>query len=267
MSFDREVKELENVQKDGVDKVFTMYLNTDPSDPGQQGGKWEINLKNALRNFETYLKEGENEEELKSFQTVKEKVKAYIQENKQDLGKGVILFASADDDIWFAKRVQMKVETAMYWQRTPQLDQLRTLSETFPKSGIILVQQDKVKIMDTDLNRVQDTFYYELDIDTDDWRMKQGPRKASVSMGVGEPNVQKDNLKARYEANKQRWYKKIAPKLDKHAKDKKWEKIFIVGVAEASNELVDQMNKPVDEVIQKNMLDQDESKVLQEVFR
>src|SRR5699024_5368280 len=157
MSFDREVKELENVQKDGVDKVFTMYLNTDPSDPGQQGGKWEINLKNALRNFETYLKEGENEEEIKSFQTVKEKVKAYIQENKQNLGKGVILFASADDDIWFAKRVQMKVETAMYWQRTPQLDQLRTLSETFPKSGIILVQQDKVKIMDTDLNRVQDT--------------------------------------------------------------------------------------------------------------
>lgn len=266
VSFDKEIKQLENVQRDGVNKIFTMYLNTDPSDPDQQGGKWKINLKNALRNFETYLREDENEEELKSFQAVREKVKKYIQKKEQDLGRGIILFASADDEVWFAKRVQMKVETAVYWQRTPQLDQLRKLSEAYPTSGIILVQQNKIKVIDTSLNRVQDTSYYELDVDTEDWRVKKGPRKATASMGVGEPNVQKDEFKARYNANKQRWYKKIAPRLDKHAKNKEWEKIFVVGVSDASNELVEQMNKPVDEVIQKNMLDKEESKVLQEVF-
>ncbi|WP_369813152.1 VLRF1 family aeRF1-type release factor [Virgibacillus halodenitrificans] len=85
-------------------------------------------------------------------------------------------------------------------------------------------------------------------------------------MAPGATNAQKDNFAARYEANKQRWYKKIAPKLDKAAKDKEWEKIVIVGESDPSQELKQQMNKQVDEVIQKNMLDHEESKVLAEVF-
>lgn len=35
--------------------VITIYLNTDPSDPDQRGGKWKTTFKNGLHQLETSL--------------------------------------------------------------------------------------------------------------------------------------------------------------------------------------------------------------------
>lgn len=266
MDLSEQIKKLEKVFKEGSNKVFTMYLNTDPSDPDQQGGEWKIHLKNGLRNFEHYLEEDDNKEELKDFQLVKQKVKKYVLGNEQNFRRGIVIFATADEDVWLAVRLQVGVTTEFYWQETPVLDQLQTLDEQYPKAGIILVQQDEVKVVESYLNEVENTVYYELDLKTDDWRQKVGPRQGNHSSGLGATNAQKENFKDRIEANKQRWYKSIAPKLDKRAKDNQWEKIYVVGEADASHEIESQMNKPVDKVIHKNMLDHEESKVLNEVF-
>ncbi|WP_373893254.1 VLRF1 family aeRF1-type release factor [Virgibacillus natechei] len=258
MDLNKEIQKLENVRTDNSNKVFTMYLNTDPSDPEQQGGEWKIHLKNGLRNFEQYLKEDDDKEEQKNFQAVKEKVENFVVGNEQNFLKGIVLFATADEEVWLATRVQMPVETAFFWQETPQLDQLKQLSFDYPKSGIILVQQNEIKVIDVYLNQIEDTYSYELDLNTEEWREKTGTPVAS--------NLQTDNFDARVKANQQRWYKKIAPRLDKQAKDRNWEKIYVIGESDPANELKEQMNKPVNEVIQKNMLDHEESKVLQEVF-
>jgi len=266
MDLTKQIKELEKVIKEGSNKVFTMYLNTDPSDPDQQGGEWKIHLKNGLNNFEHYLQEDDNKEELQNFQMVKQKVKKYVLGNEQNFRRGIVIFASADEDVWFAVRLQVRLKTEFYWQETPVLDQLKTISADYPKAGIILVQQDEVKVVESHLNEVENTVYYELDLETDDWRQKVGPRKANNVSGLGSTNAQKENFKDRVEANKHRWYKSIAPKLDKRAKDNQWEEIYVVGEADASHEIESQMNKPVNKVIHKNMLDHEESKVLDEVF-
>src|SRR5690625_5301262 len=96
MSIMEQVNQLENMKSDRSKNVFTMYLNTDPTDPDQQGGKWKINLKNGLQNFEQYLKKDENPEELKKFQSIKEKVTAFVHDNEQNLQRGIIVFATAD---------------------------------------------------------------------------------------------------------------------------------------------------------------------------
>ncbi|MBY7144024.1 hypothetical protein KFZ56_13405 [Virgibacillus sp. NKC19-3] len=261
MDLNKEIQKLETVRNDNSNKVFTMYLNTDPSDPDQQGGEWKIHLKNGLRNFENYLNEDDDKEEQKNFQAVKEKVERFVKGNEQNFLKGIVLFATADGEVWFATRVQMPLETAFYWQETPQLEQLKQLSAKYPNSGIILVQQNEIKVIDVYLNEIKNTYSYELDIDTDNWR-----EKTTTDIGASSTNQYTDKFKDRIEANQQRWYKKIAPKLDKQAKDKGWEKIYIIGESDPANELKEQMNKPVYEVIQKNMLDHEESNVLQEVF-
>ena len=267
MDLNNQLKHLEHVRREGANKIFTMYLNTDPSDPDQQGGKWKINFKNGMRNFESYLQEDDNKEELKNFQLVKRKVEKFVYGHEPDLLRSIIVFATADEEIWFADRIQMRVETSFTWQETPELDQLRTLKEHYPKAGIILVQQNEIKIIESDLNRVEDTTSFELDLNTDNWRQKKGPRKGSAITGApGASNYQQDKFEARYQENKHRWYKKIAPKIDKRAKDHNWEKIIVVGEADPAIQLKEEMNKPVNDVIQKNMLDHDESKVLQEVF-
>lgn len=267
MDINAKLKELESVNRENSNKVFTMYLNTDPADPDQQGGEWKIHFKNGMRNFESYLKEGDNKEELNNFQAVKKKVDRFIKENEQQQQKGIIVFATADEEVWYAEIVQIRLENEFYWQETPELDQLRKLKESYPKTGIILVQQNQIKIIDSYLNQIEDTFSYELDVETDTWRVMQGPRKGtSGTTGLGSTNMQTDKFEARYEVNQHRWYKEVASKIDKQAKDRNWKKIYVVGENGASNVLTDQMNKPVDEIIQKNMLDHEESKVMHEVL-
>ncbi|MFD1066403.1 VLRF1 family aeRF1-type release factor [Oceanobacillus locisalsi] len=260
------VKDLKNVRGTGANKIFTMYLNTDLSDPEQQSGEWKIHLKNGLNNFEHYLREADDQEELKNFQKVKKYVKDYMAEIGRNLRRGVIIIASADGEVWFAERVQMKVENEFQWEEIPELAQLKTLSEKYPKTGIILVQQNQVKLIDTNLNQVRDTAEYELDVEEDTWKIKQGPRQPRSTTGLGSGNLQKELFNARYKANQYRWYKSVAPKLDKQAKDREWKRIFIVGESPASKTLETEMNKEVEEVILKNMLDHEESKVLDTVL-
>lgn len=111
----------------------------------------------------------------KSLQTTKnkEKVKKFMDEIERNVMKGVIIVASADEEVWFAERVQMRLENEFEWQESPVLDQLNTLSEKYPRTGIILVQQDQVKLIDTNLNQVEDTAEYELDVEEDTWKVKQ----------------------------------------------------------------------------------------------
>lgn len=265
MTFHTQLKELEAVQAEGANKVFTMYLNTDPSDPEQQGGKWRIQVKNGLRNFESYLAEDDNEEELNNFKKVRKKVKKFVDEHAHNLSRGMIVFATPDDQVWFAELVQMRLDTELAWEETPQLDQFKQLAAKFPKTGTILVQQNEIKVLESHFNEIKDIYHYELNLDTENWSEKLGPRKGSGGMHPGATNLQKDNFDKRFEANQKRWYKNIAPKLDKLAKDGDWEKIYLVGEREAAHELEKQMNRNIDEIVHKNMLEHDEDKVLAEV--
>lgn len=256
---------LRDVRKEGSNKIFTMYLNTDRSDPNQRGGKWKLHLKNGMRNFEKYLKQDTNREELSNFLKVKKMVTTFIQENEHQFQRGVIIFASADEDIWFAKCVQMRLKDEFYWQETPAIDQLVLLKEKYPKLGVILVQQTQIKVIDAETNRIKHSVIYEMDIDTEAWKIKQGQRRPST-VGTGGANFQKDHFESRLAANLQRWYKKIAPQLDKLAKEYQWERIYMVGDADSTRELSKLMHRSIDSIIQKNMLDHEETKVLEEVL-
>ena len=256
---------LRNVRKEGANKVFTMYLNTDRSDPNQRGGKWKLHFKNGMRNFEKYLKQDKNKDELNHFLKVKKKVTNFIKENEQNFQRGVIIFSSADDDVWFAKCVQMRLKDEFYWQETPAIDQLIMLKERYPKLGVILVQQHQIKVIDSESNRIKHTIIYEMDMDTEAWKIKRGLRRPSAA-GTGSLNVHKNSFESRLAANLQRWYKKIAPQLDKLAKEYQWEQVYMIGDPESTRELAKLMNRPIDGVVQKNMLDHEEMKVLEEVL-
>lgn len=266
MDLAAQIQQLEQFQGDGKQKVLTMYLNTDPADPEQQGGKWKINFKNTMRNFEKYLQESNDTAEMQRFQRIKQKVTDYMDQHELDLRKGVIIIATADEHIWFTVRVQVRLQTDIYWQETPVLDQLRAIKENYPKTGIILVQTNQVKIIESEMNEVEDTTVYELDMASEDWRRQHGTQKTKGDMQLGEHNLEADQFQNRYEANRYRWFKRIAPKLDKHAKAGAWEQIVVMGEADATNAVLEQMQKPVDIVMQKNMLDHEAHKVLDAVF-
>ncbi|WP_226035966.1 VLRF1 family aeRF1-type release factor [Aquibacillus saliphilus] len=265
MKLEKKLKDLQSVQLNKPNRVLTMYLNTDPSDPDQQGGEWKIQLKNGLNSFENYLEESGDKEELKYFKNVRTKVEDFVYENKLDLQKSIVLFASPDESVWFAEKLQMNVKTEFHWQDSPVTDQLYQMHTNFPKTGIILVQQSQVKIIEAELGAVLETKHYQLDLDTEDWRQFAGPDKAGATMGKGGKNLQQDHFDNRFRANQKRWYKNLAPNLDKLAKDHQWERIYIVGEKEEARDIEQHMNKDVYEIQGMNILDREESKVIEKV--
>ncbi|WP_277678707.1 VLRF1 family aeRF1-type release factor [Gracilibacillus dipsosauri] len=265
MNIAKELKKLESIYLEKPNRVFTMYLNTDPADPEQQGGEWKIHLKNGLKNFDNYLQEDGNSEEKRNYWAVKEKVEKYMKENELELAKSVVIFATADDSIWFAEKFQMPVQSEFEWSDSAKLDQLKQMYNEFPKTGIILTQKEAVKVLDTELGTVKDSHIFELDIETENWKKHSGPHRARVSMGSGGKSTKQEQFKERFNANRYRWYKSLASTLDRFAKGLNWEQIYIVGDKDEVNDLRENMNKPIKKVVNKNMLDHEEMKIIHEV--
>ncbi|GAE32498.1 VLRF1 family aeRF1-type release factor [Halalkalibacter hemicellulosilyticus] len=242
-----------------------MYLNTDRSDPDQQGGEWKIHLKNGLRNFESYLKQIDDQEEKRNYSIVKEKVEAYLKENEQSLAKSVVIFATADQSVWFAEKFQMPVQTEFEWSEVANTEQLRELNQTFPKTGVILTQKEQVKVLDAELGSLKQSHHFQLDLNTEDWREYVGPHESRATVGSGGKSTQQEQFRERFDANRYRWYKSLASIIDRMAKHAGWQHIYVVGDKEEANDLTKHMNKVITGVIHKNMLHHEEKRVIREV--
>ncbi|MDL4839914.1 VLRF1 family aeRF1-type release factor [Aquibacillus rhizosphaerae] len=265
MELEQKLKELQNIKLEKPNSVLSMYLNTNPADTEGKDGQWKIQLKNGLNSFENYLESSEDKQELKNFKKVREKIETYINEHHLDLKKSIVIFASPDESIWFVENLQMDVKTEFYWQESPVMDQLYQLKTQFPKLGIILVQKNQVKVIEAELGTVLDTTHYELDLDTEDWRQYEGPHKADVSMGKGGKNLQTDQFDERFKENQKRWYKSLAPKMDKLAKDHNWNRIYLAGDKEEAKDISNYMNKQIDKIDNRNILEQKEEKVIESI--
>src|SRR5699024_5962924 len=149
------------IRKEDSDKINSMYINTNLSHPDQQGGKWKIQFKKSLQDFTNFLKEDDKKVELNNIEIVKDKEDKYAETAELDLSRRIILFASADD-VWLARKAQMRLKSEFDWQKEPNLTQLKELEIEFPKTGMILVQQNYVKVIDAFLNEIRDVHFYEL---------------------------------------------------------------------------------------------------------
>ncbi|MGD6967950.1 VLRF1 family aeRF1-type release factor [Rossellomorea vietnamensis] len=265
MSIQKTMNKLENVHLQSPDKLLTMYLNTDRRDPDQQGGKWKIALKNGLNSFNEYL-DLSNEEEKKRFNSLREKIQNYVSSLERDLPRSIIIFASEDSSIWEAFQLQVPVETNFYWEEYAVLDQMKQIQSEKPLTGLILVQQTQVKWVETAFGQIEDTEMFRFDLDTEEWRRHAGPQPSDITIASkGGSASQDDHFQQRIEANQKRWFKNLGGKLDKVAADRKWEKIIVLGDKGTGHMLSENMNKQIDEVIQKNLLNEQEEKVVEEI--
>lgn len=194
-----QIKELKNIKYDDPKKVFTMYLNTDRSSPEQQKGEWKIHLKNALKDLAESTKDSDSHEEKNQSKTIREKVEKEVYGKERELLRGLILFATADEDLWFSKALHVPVETEFHWEQEPYLNQLKRLEQAYPYTGIVVIQQDEAVVLETEIGALFDQTHYTLDMSTDDWREHQGPQGDDLTQG----GSKKDEYNERVEANQQ----------------------------------------------------------------
>ncbi|MFC7747164.1 VLRF1 family aeRF1-type release factor [Lentibacillus kimchii] len=256
------LKQLENTAYEEPKKVFTLYLNTDPRDPEQQADEWKIRLKNALKDLANKTQDSDSHEEKNQAKEIREKVENEIYGKENELKRSIILFATSDEDLWFSEALNIPVTTEYHWDNKPHTEQLQNLLSDYPHSGVLVIQQDRAQLIETEIGMVLNTDYYKLDLNTDNWREHQGPQGSDWTQG----GAKKDEYQERVEAHQQRWFKSLAETIQKKAKQQGWDELQLVGENDEIKHLKDYFDRKINKMVPRNLLDENPSKIVADVF-
>ena len=243
--------------------VLSVYLNTNPADPEQRNDAWKIHLKNQMRDIELDVESRNDTSEMKLFKESKKKVIKEIESKQTDLNKGVIIFASADPELWTVYYVQVPVKTSFHWGVRPEIEQLLYISTAYPKAGIILPALDEVRILDTSMGVLTDELTYVFDPGNKQWKQKKGVAYGSVRASSAK---HVDAYDDRIRENLLRFYKQMGTTVERLKKERKWEEIHVSGEAELANSFSGSLQKKPESCLYKNLNNSEPNKVLYEIF-
>ncbi|WP_096439607.1 VLRF1 family aeRF1-type release factor [Alteribacter populi] len=264
MSLAKELEALKEFQCPDGKCVLSVYLNTDRANQDQQKGEWKIRLKNGLKKLDEYLEVSGNATQLKNYRKLKTKVKKEILGNQVNLQKSVVIFGSEEGDLWSVHYLQLPVETSFYWENYAVVDQLESLQNDFPMSGVILTNMDEIKIIDTALGEVNETRTYTFDPNTEDWTFKEG-LAAAEHIASGASHV--DQYQQRFEENMNRFYRKMATNIERMKRDRKWRTVYLVGEPDMTRTMKAELRVDVSKSVNKNLNNARPSQVLANVFK
>ncbi|GEN84033.1 hypothetical protein SLU01_23450 [Sporosarcina luteola] len=262
MSLSEELKSLKEY-KCNSRCVLSVYLNTNPADPEQQNGAWRIHLKNGLKRLAEYLEASQDQNEIKAFKKLKDKVTKEIEGNQNDFNKGVVIFASEDPELWSVHYVQVQVKTSFHWEDHAVTEEMEYMLKAYPEAGIILPSLGEVRILDTAMGFINDEMTYEFDSGLQVWKEANGAR-SSVQRGSG--GGQSDEFDDRLRENLERFYKELGATVEKMRKDRNWKEIYVVGEAELANSFTKALRTKPNNSIYKNLINVQPEKVLHQVF-
>lgn len=193
--------------------VVTVYLDTDP-----RSDQWKIRLKNGLKTLCRQEKASDVCEQLTA------RVERQFLEAQRHLKNGAVCFVSTEETIF--EVTQVPVGDSFYVQEGAALEPLLALEKRFPNTGIVVAQRDQLLVIDTVLGEPIEEIRYEFDVDTDEWVRYRGVAYgAIISSSANHRDTFDDRMKERHAI----WYRKIAPRIQKRAKEAEWERVYFVG--------------------------------------
>ncbi|WP_332696492.1 VLRF1 family aeRF1-type release factor [Halalkalibacter lacteus] len=229
MTFAKELQRLR--ERDCEEGCLTIYLNTDQTSNNQQKGEWKIRLKNGLKKLEEYIHSSEHHN-LDAYKKVKKKAQEEMNHIQLELPKSIFLIASSNGEV-LLKKLQISLDNEFHWEKQPDLNQLERVQEQFPTEGILFIQKEDIFAIETSLGEVKKELAYHLDLENEDWKQYEGVA-ARERMASGANH--RDKYENRLEANKQRWYKRLAGTIEKEAKHRGWTKIYLVGQSDVTSD-------------------------------
>ena len=262
MSISNEIHSLKEYSS-GSRNVLSMYLNTNPGDHEQTNGAWKIHLKNGMKDLEKFLAGSDKEDELKSFQGLKKKVLSEIEDNKEDLHKGVVIFASDNPELWSVHYVQVPVKTSFDWEDKPVLEQFEYMYKAYPEAAIVLPSFGEVRILDTAMGFLRDDLSFVFDPNLETW----GEEKKMDFTGkhvIGSSKV--DFIESRLRENLIRFYKGMGTHVERLMKERGWKEVHVAGEAELAIAFSENLRKKPESCIYKNLNNSKPHEIIHQVF-
>lgn len=235
--------------------VFTVYLKTDPTNEN-----WKIRLKNGLKRTEHFVESAQPENK-QLFSKLKRKAEVLVKDNQRNLKRGLICFVTEETTLLYL--LQVTVENEFRWEDKPATDQLDTLIDKYPKSGVVLVQNEQVSILDTYLGELTDEAHYEFDLDSKHWTQYKGLAHGSI---ISSSANHRDQYDQRVKENQARWFKSLIPIINKHINSGKWDGIYLTGATELTKIMEEELNRKINGVVNNNYSGKTSTQIVNNVF-
>lgn len=242
--------------------VLSVYLNTNPGDPEQLNGGWKIHLKSGLKRIGEYL-EASDENEIKAFNNLKNKVINEIEGNQPEMRKGVVIFASANEDLWSVHYVQVPVKTNFFWESYPAIEQMEYMYKAYPEAGIIMPSFGEVRILDTAMGFVRDDLTFKYDPISEVWGEK---KKIDAKGRRTAANSKSAVLDPQYKVNATSFYKGMRTTIEQLKKKRGWREFHVAGEAEMANAFAETLRDLPASCIYKNLNNSKSSEVINQVL-
>ncbi len=201
--------------------VLSIYLNTNPATED-----WKILLKNGLKKTEEYI-QASNPEQVQSFKKIRKRVEKHIKDEQMSFTNSLVCFATENDLIMY--HFQFPVENDFKWDPEAATEQLNNLFGKYPKSGVVLLQRDKITLISAALGELVDEVHYEFDVETESWTQYKGLAYGNVYASSAN---HRDKYDRRLKENQERWFKNIIPTIEKYARHQQWKYVHLAGPAE-----------------------------------
>ncbi|MBP1994911.1 VLRF1 family aeRF1-type release factor [Paenibacillus eucommiae] len=261
MSVKQNLEQLKKREFSPEQHVLTIYLEI-PAERGQQA-TWKIRCKNGMNHLIEYAQAEGADDQVKQLTKLQTLLEQTLEANRENLKNGLLIIACPTNGIMLLENLQIPLPNAFYWSARPQLDELEAALAQHPAAGIVLIGSESVTVLDTSHGQIKREWNYIWDSDQEDWKQYQG-----LSYGNREASgaSHKDQFDKRYEANQQRWLKRLGPILLRHNQRNEWEEIVLSGEPGLTSEMAKELNGKKPLVLPKNLKGMPNHQVLKEVY-
>lgn len=209
---------------------LSVYLDTDPRDPAntRAAPAWSAALTGGLNEIGEQLEAGEDRDARLAFRDVHERMLAQAGElAPAELGRGVAWFVALDGSTEerFASRLRVAHHLVRLDAR-PFVSPLVDLADRGQPAGIVLVGQERVRVLEWSHGWIDEADDHELEIDQSDWR----PHRGTAGSGRNRQTVtHTEHVAAREEAHRDRFLATAAHAVSERIDRAGWERVVLLG--------------------------------------
>lgn len=153
-------------------------------------------------------------------------------------GRGRALFVGLSDGRLETLSVQLPLPTRVVVRGGPHLVPLLAVLETGRPSGLVAVQRDGLALLEWRLGTIDDLERMPFEPDESEWREKRGPASPNPVHGQ-QGATHAERFDRRLEANRERFFKRAAGRLEELSRARGWSRLAFFGDARLGHTLID----------------------------
>lgn len=198
--------------------VLSIYLDL-PSEARHERRRWQSTLNSGLNELRARFRDDRALAQLSN-----EVGTRLLHLNPAVRAHGLVCFASSDGWQWI-ENLYMDTGSRFGWGRFPMLQPLVSLVQAGPKTGVVVLAQDKARLMTWQQGWLSDETVLEADFDTGDWRRYAA---GAVPTTPQQSSTHVDDFQDRIEEQVERFIRTLASQVTSLARDEGWDLILPV---------------------------------------